>query len=377
MLTNRLFRNNSVTLHTFFKDDSGNPIVLASPVQFTFRDFGNDILASGICIQDGLDTSKWSATFTIPSAAPLTIDDQTSYSLTYTASLPNNTNREITRLYEVVEDKFVVVNNNMPIVITADDLFTDALQITVPFTVGSYTIKLTDNAGSLLHQFAPVVAPAITSTDGNYNLYVFQSNTTLGSIIDIGNNAGSLQVYWSYVVNGMTYNKINPIYILNAGGFQLINNLRMTVDRYKFVDLDPNLVWKDYELLHFVLQGILRINSSNPPTAYTMVTLPTALIYPVSQAALVEACRAWYLAEGMRAFDFQGQAVTLNIDRTQYIQAVMDQANNWLDANMSAIKTSVQVASSMGSRAVATISLSPTSNFPGLQSRYWPASRLL
>lgn len=34
--------------------------------------------------------------------------------------------------------------------------------------------------------------------------------------------------------------------------------------------------------------------------------------------ACVQACRAQYMAEGMKAFDYGGQNVTLNVDRTQY-----------------------------------------------------------
>lgn len=378
MIINKLLRGSSNNLSTYFKDSDGLPIVLSTPVSFSFADFNNEVLVTGTCIQDNVDASKWTATFTVPSGTVVTTDDATTYSLTWTASLPNNTSKEVTRLFEVAEENFVVVNNNLPLLITADSVFSDFLQITKPFTVDSYTVAVrTDISTTNLYVFSEVTSPSIYSYNENYNLYRFQAADNLGNLLDMPNIAGNLQVVWTYVVNGESYTKVNPIFLLNAPGFALIQDLRMSLDRYKFVDIDPNMQWKDYEFLHFAIKGIQRINASNPPSQFDITSLPISLTYAVQQAALVEACRAWYLAEGMRAFEFQGQDVSLNIERTQYIQTVMDQANSWLDNNLSTTKQSVMVTAMMGSRAVATVSLSPTSNFPGMQSRYWPASRLL
>lgn len=377
MIINTLLRGSSNTLPVYFKDAAGLPIVLASPPTFSFNDFNSVVLATGTCVQDNLDASKWTATFTVPTGVDLTISEETAYSLTFTANLPNNTNKQVTKLYEVAEENFTVLNNNIPILTTADSIFADILQINIPFEVDEYQVSLRTEIGASLVDFAAVLNPPIFASSKEYNTYQFVANDTLGNLINMPQVAGNIQAVWKYEVNGTTYTKINPIYILNALGFSMVQDLRMTVDRYKFIDLDPNMQWKDFELLHFVLKGIQRINSSNPPSSFDVTNMPVSLTFAVGKAALVEACMAWFLAEGMRAFEFQGQDVSLNIDKTQYIQTVMDQANSWLDNNLRESKMSTMVAASMGSRAMATISLSPTANFPGLQSRYWPASRLL
>ena len=41
----------------------------------------------------------------------------------------------------------------------------------------------------------------------------------------------------------------------------------------------------------------------------------------------------------MRAFEFTGASVTLNVDRTEYIKTKMDEIGNWLDNNLTKIKT--------------------------------------
>lgn len=377
MVITKLLRGSSNTLPVFFKDASGLPVVLSTPPSFSFNDFTNAVLVTGTCVQDSVDHSKWTATFTVPSGAAITQDEDTVYSLTFNASLPDNTTRQVTRLYEVIESDFLVINNNIPLLTTSDSAFSDILQITYPFEVESYTVSIRSVTGSGFKTYDLVEDPTVYASNQRYNVYKFTSTDTISDITTNNNVGGDLQVVWHYAVDGQNYVKINPIYVINALGFSMIQDLRMILDRYKFVDIDPNFQWKDYELLHFVIKGVQRINSSNPPTTFDVTNVPVSLTYAIGQAALVEACKSWFLAEGMRAFEFQGQDVSLNIDRTNYIQTIMDTANSWLDNNLRDLKQSIAVQSAYGSRAIATISLSPTSNFPGLQSRYWPASRLL
>jgi hypothetical protein len=377
MFINKLLRGSSNTVAVYFKDNNNLPLVLSSPPTFSFNDFEGSLLVSGLCIQDNLDSSKWTATFTVPSQATITTSETTAYSLNFTAALPNNTTKQISRLYEVAESNFLVVNNNIPLVTTSDSLFTDLLQITYPFQVSQYTVALRTDLNYIFQTFPTITNPSVYASNQKYNIYRFDSNQILSAITNTSNVGGNLQVVWSYVVSGITYTKINPIYIVNALGFSMMQDLRMILDKYQFVDLDPNLQWRDYELLHFVIKGVQRINSTNPPTMFDLSNVPVSMTYAVGQAALVEACKSWFLAEAERAFDFQGQDISLNIDRTNYIQTIMDNANSWLESNLPSLKQSIAVQAAYGSRAIATISLSPTSNFPGLQTRYWPASRLL
>lgn len=366
MIFNKLLKNKVYNVPAYFKDTVQNlPLVLATPVQFTVRDFNNILIVSGICVQDTIDTGKWTATFTIPTSSPSTIAEDSYYSLTYTASLPNNTNRETVRLFEVQDDKIEILNEGQPLVLTTAMPLKDNLLISTPYTVDEYTISLRDATGAVLYTDGPWINPTIYRSNENYNIYVFQSTTIIQDILNSSTAPGNLFVEWNYKVAGESYLKINPVYILNIHGYNLINDLRMIIDKAKIVDIDPNMVWRDYELLHFVLKGIQRINGSNPPSNFDINNLPTALDYAVSKAALVELFQSWYLALGQKAFDFQGQDIQLNVDITSFIQTMMDQANSWLDNNLKDTKTSVIVAMSRGARGFTTISLSPTSNLVG------------
>lgn len=376
MLITKLLKNKVYNIPNYFRDTQNLPIVLATPVNFTVRDFNNILISSGICSQDTIDTSKWTATFTIPTSAPNTIDENSLYTLTYTADLPNNTSKEVSRLFEVQDDIFQVLNESVPLVLTIDMPLKDNLLITQPFTVDSYSVTLRTDDGNILWNDGPFVNPSVYLTNSNYNIYVYQSTSLMSAILNSNQAPGNLQIEWNYVVNGQNYLKINPVYILNSKGFSLVTDLRMTIDKARIVDIDPNMVWRDHEFLHFVLKGIQRINASNPPSTFDINTIPTSLFYAVSQAAIVELCKSWYIALGQKSFDFQGQDIQLNIDLTQYIQTLMDQSNSWLSESLKDTKTSVMVNAATGAKGFTTISVSPSTNLPGYYNRLWPFLQL-
>ena len=120
----------------------------------------------------------------------------------------------------------------------------------------------------------------------------------------------------------------------------IVNNMRRYLDKARNFDIDPSLRWTDAELIHFVTVGLNRFNIALPTvTNYTISNFPGNYIYVIEKCAEHEALNALYLAEGMRAFDFTGASVTLNMDRTSYIQTKMDEIGGWLDNNLTKIKT--------------------------------------
>lgn len=57
----------------------------------------------------------------------------------------------------------------------------------------------------------------------------------------------------------------------------------------------------------------------------------------------IEALRAQYLAEGEKSFDFQGQAISLNVDRTQYYQGLADSIQQGLSDSVRDYKKNLQI----------------------------------
>ena len=106
--------------------------------------------------------------------------------------------------------------------------------------------------------------------------------------------------------------------------------VRRQVDRIRNGDFIPQLQFTDIDLINCLLQGYQYFNSIPPANGatFTPVTLPDNFYMFVENCAIIKLLEAQYLAEGMTAFNFQGQAVQLDVDRTQYIAAQIDRLEN-------------------------------------------------
>jgi hypothetical protein len=72
----------------------------------------------------------------------------------------------------------------------------------------------------------------------------------------------------------------------------------------------------------------------------------------VQEASRYEALRAQYLAEGVSAFDFSGQSVSLTVDRTQYLESEMGRIQAYLDTTLPQVKKASVIAGSPGAVSI-------------------------
>jgi hypothetical protein len=64
--------------------------------------------------------------------------------------------------------------------------------------------------------------------------------------------------------------------------------------------------------------------------------------------AELAAIQSQYLAEGEKAFEFQGAAISLNVDRTQYLDTAQATIQSRLDAELQLIKTNLIIKGVIG-----------------------------
>lgn len=77
------------------------------------------------------------------------------------------------------------------------------------------------------------------------------------------------------------------------------------------------------------------------PTSFTMTDATDGVREFWLRYAEVSMMRAQYLAEGEKAFDFQGQAISLNTDKTQYYQQAASDLQQQLDNDIKPFKTNL------------------------------------
>lgn len=341
----------------FYNSDGSTPFVLSSPATYEVYDYQNNFILNGNGTQDTGNTARWYSSIVIPSSA-LISDNLQKYKIIWNAVGTNETKSSI-EYFEVtdVRDPISIENGRL---LLKNGKFLDYIYL--DSEVNSGTVKLIDVNDNILYT---------DTISGNANKiinnkYVYENEST--DLIDGLETSSGLNIFFSVweltLDNTEVIFEIHPIYIISTRMFMYIDGVRRIIDKIRNDDINPTLKYTDIDLCHYVIDGIQRINRHKPNiTNFHVDNIPIVFDEFVKKAGAIEALRAQYLAEGMAAFDFSGQSVTLTVDRTQYIQYVIDQLEAQLDDPLRATK---KIYIRKNNAGTIGISLSPVLNVPSL-----------
>lgn len=353
-----VYRNQTVSNKVLLFNSKGLPFVATSPASFTVLDFNGATVISGPCVQDTQNPEVWEATFSIPTSAPVSELGE-KYRLVYV--IKNATETQTAVEYFTVR-------------LDGDPISFDAGRIALKGgTVSDYLITETPASSvhlRILDESDSVYVDVDIDTSnprrsGAY--YVYDKTTDVLANLTPHHNLVPYLAEWTYIdQSGVPGLEVHPIYVVSTKLFMAIDALRKLVDKAKNEDINPNLRYTDLDLAHYVMAGINRVNVTPPSlTRYTTENIPFQMTSLAKDAAAVEALRAQYLAEGVSAFDFQGQSVQLNVDRTQYIQSMIDMLNNDLDER---IRKAKKMAIRSSGAGVLGLSVHPGTNYAAMIS---------
>lgn len=366
-------RGQSATAETYFKNSDGLPLAPgASSATYEVRDFSNNLIVSGNGAQDSDDSSHWTATFNIPLTAPVS-EGGDKYSITW--RLKESTNKEYFLLVAEGEPP----PKDVSVAMMENTFFKDT--ICLPMMPTNLTIEIRDIKGERIYpecqpqtnihtSIENVLFPAadVDTSNPRYigsNYYFdFYEPHLIPDLVAGSYGANPYIIIWNYDLPTSLGNiEIHPLYVLNTKAFKYINDLKMSLDKARVEEFDKSLGFSTTDLAHYVLSGIQRINVSEPQlTFFNLNTMPDEFSYLVNKSALCEAYHSAYLAEALKSFEFTGQSTTLNVDRTQYYQVLMDGVNSYLENAIKGAKR-IYFRSGAGSRfGLGTLSISMTPN---------------
>ncbi len=182
---------------------------------------------------------------------------------------------------------------------------------------------------------------------------------------------GEYVAHWRYKVGASVHHDFRQAFIISTKTASILSNLRMFLDQSGITRFLATYSFSDVELVDCLYRAADRINAEPPQvTAFTPDSMPFGLIEAQRRAALHEMLNRLYLAEGLATFDFQGGSISVNVERTQYIQTKMDEMGSWLDSKLTAIK-SVNLAG----RSIGILHVSVSQG--GLNNNFRARGRLL
>lgn len=134
---------------------------------------------------------------------------------------------------------------------------------------------------------------------------------------------------------------VGRVHVVNASILSASADLRLAVNKaHTTISNSPDLLFTEPLLLSYLRSGRDYFNGAGMGmlTSFTMLNAQGTIREYWIRCSAVSALRAQYLAEGEKAFNFGGQSITLDVDRTQYYQGLMDNLKQELDAELKLYK---------------------------------------
>jgi hypothetical protein len=368
----------------FFESDNKTPVAFSGGVAYAVFAPGNLLVLSGIATQDLTNPAHWQTNLVIPPSAPTTATGQY-YTLMWQGQTLNNNYYNQTQTF-AVNNPVAPDQYESAVVALANQPFN--INFVSPYqTLNTFAIQIVDSSESVVAAY-PGLPLTPTGQNGSQYIYTFNLNdpVVLG-YLSSGSNPNAPILSTANTITGYTYGtpsfgvqpyviyinytdpynnqqtEIQPLYIANTVAVQLMNNMRNFVDRIRNWDNIPQLRVDERTLLHFLISGLMRFNSTPPQQIYfTLNNLPFQFMFYVEKCACYELMQAQTLAEGMTAFNFSGLSVQLDSDRSQYLSAMTENLRTDLE---SMVLAKQNFARSGGGAGIGTIGISigPVSNW--------------
>ena len=189
------------------------------------------------------------------------------------------------------------------------------------------SLVLEDN-GDLVYTGSPV-------QKGIYNDYYIYNVTIPKEYMTVEQE---YQAIWDFMIAGVEATFFQKVYCCSTYSLSILSDLRMYLDKVaKSVDLYTG--YKDSDLYFHLKQGLAVINLIMPITTWNFNYIKqNTLDYALLQGACYSALKAQYLAEGDSAFSYSGQPVTLEVDRTAFVESELSRIETWLNGEFKLAK---------------------------------------
>lgn len=294
-------------------------------VDWDLIDANNDILASGNAFECIIKNNGLSNTLiarcviTCPSTVDPTLIDS-KYQLRYTLHVED---QEFYQFENLTVDSNVTIPVGTPDVVELQGTRARlSLVTTQPYQYVKCTVYQ-DNT-------------ALCSTQINQGTRV-ASGWLYSADVDTANMPVSLENYtvvFSYGNNGVNeYQESSKLWVINASIQTACGDILARVNKARTTLYgSPDLLYPIPTILLWMRRGMDRFNGSYGIfTTFTMTNAKGGIREYWLMWTELMAIRAQYLAEGEKAFDYSGAAISLNVDRTGYLESAASAIQSELD----------------------------------------------
>ncbi len=222
----------------------------------------------------------------------------------------------------------------------------------VPATVSIVVDKLYDNVTVELWASGVKVAQpsAITdyerTTDGFYFAGVIDTSQLMVSLVPYT----LIWKYWMTNSSAIIYQESADFFVVNPSIMTAITDVKSKINKaVTTLYGTPDLLYPAPVVLTWLRRGMDSFNGAYGVfTSFTMTNAQGPVREFWLLCAEVAALESQYLAEGEKAFNFQGAAISLDVDRTQYLDAAASKIQSKLDQELKPVKQNLVIKGATG-----------------------------
>jgi hypothetical protein len=146
---------------------------------------------------------------------------------------------------------------------------------------------------------------------------------------------------WNLATPSNISRQTGRLFVVNPSILSALADMRVLIDKMSAsIDGLSEIDFTDPLLLAYLRRGRDMFNGAyGVPTNFTMLNATGPVREYWLRFSEIVALRAQFLMEGERVFNFSGQSVSLDVDRTQYFQGLADSLQAVMDNECKAFKT--------------------------------------
>lgn len=133
-----------------------------------------------------------------------------------------------------------------------------------------------------------------------------------------------------------TYN--HKLWVITSQIALGMSHLEDFLNKSRIENVIPELQWTDADLLTYLERGLYMFNRVGYPTGFNGTNMQGQLFDAWLICSCYYALGAQLLAEGSLAFDFSGQGVSLNVDRTPQLDSALGRVESQIDQHVVPLK---------------------------------------
>lgn len=357
MIPSKVRAGTSFTAYMDFWDNRNRPLVVTSPVEYSIRDSERNLVVSGVT-QQGQQAQRWQTDITLPDSVP-----PGHFIFTWTAKTKEGKESHVEH-FDVVDPapNYYELDQLLP----ERSYLTDSLKLDRDEVISSANIiVLTPEGIPILNESVDVSNPIYSGSKQYIN---FRSAGPVYNLLAGDSVFAMYIINWSFVLDGEMQNEYHFVYVVNHKTLMYVNELKRMIDKAAIQHPNPNLRYNDVDLVAYLNMGLQWLNAQLPTqTNWTITTVPNTAYSYLLAAAAYEALSSRFLAEGEAAFNFNGQPITFEVDRTGFIESAIgrykDRMDEFPNVKRSIIMSSGGGIGSASSGGVLLYSVGPTLQF--------------